>query len=108
MGGHHRPPFRLETTYSPSSSPSGPLESARFKKCVSTSSEFVTRAVRHPHSPRVLQRVALSCWPTSLGEAAMEQDIKTTELIKRCIVIAPVFVGLVAYTLLIAVQPALL
>ncbi len=38
----------------------------------------------------------------------MEQDMKTTELIKWCIVIAPVFVGLVAYTLLIAVQPALL
>jgi hypothetical protein len=38
----------------------------------------------------------------------MEQDMKTTELIRRCIAIAPVFVGLIAYTLLIAAQPALL
>jgi len=34
--------------------------------------------------------------------------MKTSELIKRCIAMAPFFVGLIAYTLLIAVQPALL
>ena len=34
--------------------------------------------------------------------------MKTTELIKRCIAMAPFFVGVIAYTLLIAVQAALL
>ena len=34
--------------------------------------------------------------------------MKTTELIKRCIAIAPFFVALIAYTLLIACQLALL
>ena len=41
-------------------------------------------------------------------KAAMEQTLETTELIKRCIAIAPFFVALIAYTLLIAVQAALL
>ena len=34
--------------------------------------------------------------------------MKTTELIKLYIVMAPVFVGVIAYTLLISVPPALL
>jgi hypothetical protein len=33
-----------------------------------------------------------------------EQDMKTTELIRLCIAIATVMVGVTAYTLLIAVQ----
>jgi hypothetical protein len=37
----------------------------------------------------------------------MEQHMKTTELIKLCMAMAPLFVGVVAYTLLIAIQPAL-
>jgi len=37
-------------------------------------------------------------------QGPMEQDMKTTELIKLCIAIATVMVGVTAYTLLIAVQ----
>jgi hypothetical protein len=36
----------------------------------------------------------------------MEQDMKTTELIRMCIAIATVMVGVSAYTMLIAVQAA--
>ena len=37
----------------------------------------------------------------------MEQHMKTTELIKLCMGMAPLFVGVVAYTLLTSIQPAL-
>ena len=39
-----------------------------------------------------------------VAKSPMEHDMKTTELIKLCIAIATVMVGVSAYTLLIAVQ----
>jgi len=46
----------------------------------------------------------LVCKPFKSG--TREQDMKATELIKRCIAVAPFFVGVIAYTLLIAGQTA--
>jgi hypothetical protein len=52
---------------------------------------------------------ALDFFPEQARDACaakdrMEQAMKTTELIKLCIAIATVMVGVTAYTLLIAVQ----
>jgi len=38
----------------------------------------------------------------------METEMKTSELIKQCIAMAAVFVGVIAYISLVVVQPALL
>jgi len=69
-----------------------------------TTSEFVTQSLRHRHSSWETERLELVCKPFKSG--TREQDMKATELIKRCIAVAPFFVGVIAYTLLIAGQTA--
>lgn len=62
--------------------------------------------VTRPTASRRLDSDSEQADAACVAESPMEHDMKTTELIKLCIAIATVMVGVTAYTLLIAVQAA--
>ena len=64
--------------------------------------DIVTRPRRCGHLNSDSEQAVAAC----VAKSPMEHDMKTAELIKLCIAIATVMVGVTAYTLLIAVQAA--